>query len=194
MSATKQAARTHLKRWLFNIALGMSLVLCVATCAIWVRSVFIWDQCTDVDGAGIVQSSVSLRGRFIFYRHWQIKPQKAWGYRNSGRFPERPMIEDKPGTLGFVWEDVLYVGGFRQSSSRRLLIAVPYWAIALSTAVLPTVCARRLWRRRIHRGAGLCPVCGYDLRASPKRCPECGRVIAPVRDSRPFPLPKSDHT
>ena len=54
---------------------------------------------------------------------------------------------------------------------------VPYWLPALATAALPLAgAARRLGRLplRRRRGPGRCRACGYDLRATPDRCPECG--------------------
>jgi predicted amidophosphoribosyltransferase len=59
------------------------------------------------------------------------------------------------------------------------MIGVPYWLLVLLFAIAPAWWVLR-WRhrwiaRRIKQG--LCPVCGYDLRASPQRCPECGRHV-----------------
>src|SRR5687768_16659257 len=48
--------------------------------------------------------------------------------------------------------------------------AAAFAAIALIAGLL----ARRLRRRAQARAKNLCPTCGYDLRATPDRCPECG--------------------
>jgi hypothetical protein len=51
------------------------------------------------------------------------------------------------------------------------------------TAILPMawgiVFAAAVWRASRRDRSGYCPRCGYDLRATPERCPECGTV--PVR-------------
>jgi hypothetical protein len=59
----------------------------------------------------------------------------------------------------------------------RHFLSVPLWLVVVLTAIAP---ARRLKRRygRLdrRRARGFCPRCGYDLRATPDRCPECGAV------------------
>jgi hypothetical protein len=59
-------------------------------------------------------------------------------------------------------------------------VSVPHWQVIATAGVLPGLTvARRVRRSRYQRRrslAGLCPACGYDLRATPDRCPECGVV------------------
>jgi hypothetical protein len=54
----------------------------------------------------------------------------------------------------------------------------PYWILAGLTSIVPGVhwTTRLLAKRRRERlkGLQLCRRCGYDLRASTGRCPECG--------------------
>lgn len=53
---------------------------------------------------------------------------------------------------------------------------IPYWAVALLTVPLPLDQLRRAVSRWTRRAVGTCSACGYDLRATPDRCPECGMV------------------
>ena len=55
---------------------------------------------------------------------------------------------------------------------RRLFNLLTY--LFALTAILPAawMIARNRCLARVE--AGLCPSCGYDLRATPGRCPDCG--------------------
>jgi hypothetical protein len=59
-------------------------------------------------------------------------------------------------------------------------IYLRYWVLAIVFGILPGIKTLNLvlasQRRRYRRSHGLCLVCGYDLRATPDRCPECGTV------------------
>jgi hypothetical protein len=58
------------------------------------------------------------------------------------------------------------------------VLVVPHWALVAASSLLPLAWVVRRWRTRGLRRQGHCRGCGYDLRASRDRCPECGRAVA----------------
>ena len=69
-------------------------------------------------------------------------------------------------------------GGLTLHLVRVQVLAVAYGWLVAAAALYPAVrlggLAVRVARQRRWRRRNQCPSCGYDLRASPGRCPECG--------------------
>jgi hypothetical protein len=74
-----------------------------------------------------------------------------------------------------------YAYRFDSVGNSGTVVILPYWMLALTTTLLLAVFSRLTFRaHRRHRrlSRGLCIDCGYDLRESPQRCPECGASAA----------------
>jgi len=67
-----------------------------------------------------------------------------------------------------------------------LRITFPYWLPICLFGVLPAFAGLRFatthWRRYRRLLAGTCPICAYDLRATPGKCPECGWALQAPHD------------
>ena len=78
------------------------------------------------------------------------------------------------------------------ASRGLLMLALVLFAVATLLAFgYLVVYAFRIAERSKPRHArrGRCPVCGYDVRATPRQCPECGTPLAP-----PAAVAPRDHT
>ena len=81
-----------------------------------------------------------------------------------------------------VWGSTVYYASRSGGPDHRLTdvsVRLPYWLVALLSIPVPCWLLTRhrvTLRRERRRAAGECEVCGYDLRATPGRCPECGHV------------------
>jgi hypothetical protein len=75
-------------------------------------------------------------------------------------------------------------------STSYLGFETPLWFVAAMFAVLPLtweIGYRRVYAKRLRIRRGFCGNCGYDLRATPVRCPECGTARPAATSETPCP-------
>jgi hypothetical protein len=158
----------------------LSLVLCMATVAAWVRSYQAHDVALWSPASGRLLSISTFRGG-LFAGVMEPFFIDNWPTHRAEAASSSPVDYAE---LGGPQDSTLHRLGFsllqKFYPSEQRYFACPYWFIMLLTAILPA--ARFVgWRRRARRlrmHPGLCRHCGYDCRATPDRCPECGRVAA----------------
>jgi hypothetical protein len=172
------------KRWLFNIAAALSLLICLAALILWRRSYPGEVYHTRVTGQFDEHTVQGVRGRFVWTTMYVTRAfpvaDLAEPPARSGSALWPPLATESRGApwtvqWRYAWGTVrLKTGDVRYPVWRSISVhyGIPVFLGALLPAAWLLRLPQRRRRRRIQRG--LCANCGYDLRATPHLCPECG--------------------
>lgn len=142
---------------------------------------------------GLDGFSITLSPHYLFVEReiWDmdLSPRHGWFFRRSRMPtkvpPSQPLNLDWGGqALGFIVGRLTHFYGvsLRTVTERQFLLRMPNWFWRLGLTAFPMLWLLRRSRRIRKEAKGICLHCGYDLRASPGRCPECGtaRGSAPI--------------
>lgn len=171
----------------FKLAAALSLGLCLLAAALWVRS-YVCSDSIYHNGRWHGHIFTSLRGRLVIQWGWYAKEQKNAGDFGFSRetLSRRYTLAIEPMSHGwrlggfdyFSWWTG-WVNAAGQPARGEHVYILPWWFLTAVLAALPVrwfLTARRQSRRA---RLGRCPSCGYDLRETPDRCPECGTISGP---------------
>ncbi len=143
---------------------------------------------------GIVQFRYGVKSDLDFTNpgRWKIREVGYGGERGPGTWAGRgvrvvlaqwPPFQEAEFASG---GEAPTIDGRTEFFGERIRIwGVAHW-LGLGVLCVPVMwIVFRAWRSRITNriAKGLCARCGYDLRASPERCPECGAVRSGLRDA-----------
>jgi hypothetical protein len=189
---------------MFNGAAVLSLLLCVATVALWVRSYSTWDllydqrfthategQTMDSLYFGSDWGSITVSRAGIFYPAAGMAVNPYLLYR--GAVARGLQSVPSPGRyhyeqVGAGSPELFRVAGFQLTTGawpaakdpyrrHRLTLVVPLWFVTVVTAAAPLGLVLRRFRQR-EPSHPRCLACGYNLTGNVSGvCPECGRAI-----------------
>jgi hypothetical protein len=173
------------RRWRLRVLLLMSGLLAGTTVIVYAWSRFVY---TDARGLACGVRLLDLKdcpdGTVHIVCGIYDDVPIVWYYKTILPLPPtepfrdwRKLPHQGGGVLGFQ-----VMASFSDARNCHLVFGVPFWFAAALGVTGIIYSLRRLRGNRY--GAGHCQTCGYDLRASTERCPECGTPVMasdPVR-------------
>ncbi|HZL35864.1 MAG TPA: hypothetical protein VFC78_11180 [Tepidisphaeraceae bacterium] len=180
-----------LGRRLFAILSALSLALLITICTLWVRSYCLEDEFGEVgwrvrqagiwDGIGIYSCTGTLA---VYHFQGPVVCDDLHHYSGTSDAAMRPHLLHRAERLSFppshskpfrrIWQPF--------GNETIDLVGFPTWLPAIVLAILPAWHGIILLRHARRAIPGFCQTCGYDLRATPDRCPECGTAPTPERE------------
>jgi hypothetical protein len=170
-----------------KLAFGACCALCVLLLAAWANSYrkndFVrWSSRDRLVGASATRGSVSVRHVWIEGRADVVRfDEPGFRHRSLPPAPMTPAVVAKNCDIYWAFGPFSFLRGRTNANGGNVApptcwvcayeLIVPFWfVVGVTTAI--AICAYR-WIQRLPP-PGHCAKCGYDLRASPARCPECG--------------------
>lgn len=169
-----------MRRKLFTLLSAASLLVCLAAVTFAVRGIW-WSDWVRFGGPSHT-AMVGCMGSSAWWTFWLDADTQRRGFA-AGSHESRNTYFSGPPTLEMNWlgfsahtgrTDPTHTSPFG-GNRPYVTVIIPHWMLAAAAGVLPAWWMIR--RRRASRlRPGHCRRCGYDLRATPDRCPECGQV------------------
>jgi hypothetical protein len=184
----------RMRERLFNVLCASFVAVCIAAIALWVasnyislRAIYSWQPSTQFalskGVAGVPSNSVcafSFRTA-LYFQFESLGDTPRLGFQLSSFKPMNPLYSFEGKTpasrLGFGIGKSQYLRVPPPGTTKYWWVSIPYWLIIATTGLLAIRCFK-VRRRKLN---GCCAVCGYDLRATPDRCPECGKVVELIK-------------
>lgn len=181
----------RMRRRIGHLVSRLSLLLCVAAAVLWVRSdrdtydrLSIWYSRHQ---SLFIESYEVACGIFVRYDHWTwvesadvFPPQERVDFFTNGPKTRVPGSDVWTQSFPHGWGNLTAGIAEAAGEDRSVFIGftAPYWLAVSAFLCLTLMAALGSVRRHRQRSRGLCTTCGYDLRATLGRCPECGRPAA----------------
>jgi hypothetical protein len=185
-----------MRRWIGKSSLLFLLVLHVSVLLLWGWSmryhiVLMSPWPGDGTGIGIEQGVVTLNRRWAVQQgvhspRLRVDVSKTMIVGNfvltTDPFTDAGFLDLRQWCCELTQNRISTIERGPLLSDQFLRVRFPAWFAATLTGVTPwawlSLVIIRCRRDRRRSAKGLCPKCGYDIRANPARCSECGHEVA----------------
>ena len=175
----------------------VALIICVVLGVLWLHSYSVMDsikfkcyRSPSIYSSTTLKRMISvgsIEGELFVFFQWDVPeaetpseaPSRNWSCTRYTRKPQPNdlfsrtnllMPLDKWGHLGFHYLDL-------GSPGEQWIVGIPLWLPFAMMMISPISWISARLQRQLRKRQSRCVRCGYDLRATVDRCPECGLTI-----------------